>query len=115
MPLLALQLRSRLVSDLLGHRDSEIMDGGWIGRGDAGAVGVVVAGRQGAHPAAVPAGAHGAIRGVVPGRFARARAAQDGLDAGGGGPLLGPERRKTGWMRAEAAGDPGPWRQQALL
>ena len=22
--------------------------------------------------------------------------------------LLGPERRKTGWMRAEAAGDPGP-------
>jgi SRSO17 transposase len=29
--------------------------------------------------------------------------------------LLGPARRKTGWMRAEAAGDPGPWRQQALL
>ena len=29
--------------------------------------------------------------------------------------LLGPERRKTGWMRAQAAGDPGPWRQQALL
>ena len=29
--------------------------------------------------------------------------------------LLGPERRKTGWMRAEVAGDPGPWRQQALL
>src|SRR3954454_13848488 len=29
--------------------------------------------------------------------------------------LLGPERRKTGWIRAEAAGDPGPWRQQALL
>src|SRR5215218_6476114 len=32
--------------------------------------------------------------------------------------LLGPERRKTGWMgwmREEAAGDPGPWRQQALL
>ena len=28
--------------------------------------------------------------------------------------LLGPERRKTGWMRAEAAGDPGPWRQQAV-
>ena len=23
--------------------------------------------------------------------------------------LLGEERRKTGWMRAEAAGDPGPW------
>src|SRR5215207_1271689 len=29
--------------------------------------------------------------------------------------LLGSERRKTGWMRAEAAGDPGPWRQQAVL
>src|SRR3712207_6939336 len=29
--------------------------------------------------------------------------------------LLGAERRKTSWMRAEAAGDPGPWRQQAIL
>jgi SRSO17 transposase len=29
--------------------------------------------------------------------------------------LLSDERRKTGWMRAEAAGDPGPWRQQAIL
>jgi SRSO17 transposase len=29
--------------------------------------------------------------------------------------LLGDERRKTGWMRAEAAGDPGPWRQQTIL
>ena len=29
--------------------------------------------------------------------------------------LLGAELRKTGWMRAEAAGDPGPWRQQAIL
>jgi len=29
--------------------------------------------------------------------------------------LLGTERRKTGWMRAEAAGGPGPWRQQAIL
>src|SRR5947209_14113503 len=29
--------------------------------------------------------------------------------------LLGDEQRKTGWMRAEAAGDPGPWRQQAML
>lgn len=28
--------------------------------------------------------------------------------------FLGDERRKTGWMRAEAAGDPGPWRQQAI-
>ncbi len=29
--------------------------------------------------------------------------------------LVGEERRKTGWMRAEAAGDPGPWRQQSVL
>lgn len=29
--------------------------------------------------------------------------------------LLGNEPRKTGWMRAEAAGDPGPWRQLAIL
>src|SRR5690348_15875530 len=29
--------------------------------------------------------------------------------------LLGEEQRKTGWMRSEAAGDPGPWRQQAIL
>src|SRR5471032_1718383 len=29
--------------------------------------------------------------------------------------LLGDEQLKTGWMRAEAAGDPGPWRQQAIL
>ncbi len=28
--------------------------------------------------------------------------------------LLGNEPHKTGWMRAEAAGDPGPWRQQAI-
>src|SRR3970040_7056 len=39
-----------------------------------------------------------------------ARSAEDFLDG-----LLGDERRKTGWMRAEAAGDPGPWRQQAIL
>src|ERR1700737_1173744 len=29
--------------------------------------------------------------------------------------VVGAERRKTGGMRAEAAGDPGPWRQQAIL
>lgn len=29
--------------------------------------------------------------------------------------LLGNEPRKTGWMRAEAVGDLGPWRQQAIL
>jgi hypothetical protein len=29
--------------------------------------------------------------------------------------LLGEERHKTGWMRGEAAGRPGPWRRQAVL
>jgi SRSO17 transposase len=29
--------------------------------------------------------------------------------------LLGDERRKTDWMQAEAAGDPDPWRRQAIL
>ena len=29
--------------------------------------------------------------------------------------LLGNEPRKTSWMRAEAAGNSGPWRQQAIL
>jgi hypothetical protein len=45
--------------------------------------------------------------------FTRERvAASTGLFLDG---LLGEERRKTGWMRAEAAGDPGPWRRQAIL
>src|SRR3954462_2494941 len=45
--------------------------------------------------------------------FAQERAALNaGLFVDG---LLGDERRKTGWMRAEAVGDPGPWRQQAVL
>ena len=53
------------------------------------------------------------LKGRIRPLFQRARMADSAalfLDA-----LLGPERRKTGWMRAEAAGDPGPWRQQALL
>jgi SRSO17 transposase len=53
------------------------------------------------------------VKGRIRPVFLQERMAQSAglfLDA-----LLGPERRKTGWMRAEAAGDPGPWRQQALL
>jgi SRSO17 transposase len=53
------------------------------------------------------------VKGRIRPLFSQARMAVSAglfLDA-----LLGPERRKTGWMRAEAAGDPGPWRQQALL
>lgn len=45
--------------------------------------------------------------------FAQERtAANAGLFLDG---LLSNEQRKTGWMRAEAAGDAGPWRQQELL
>ena len=73
------------------------MDGGGIDRDDAGALGVVVAGGEGADAAAV---------------HQERVAANAGLFLDG---LLGTERRKTGWMRAEAAGDPGPWRQQAVL
>ena len=54
-----------------------------------------------------------AVKGRIRPLFLQERMAQSAglfLDV-----LLGPERRKTGWMRAEAAGDPGPWRQQALL
>jgi len=45
--------------------------------------------------------------------FAQARTAASACAFVDG--LLSEERRKTGWMRAEAAGDPGPWRQQELL
>jgi SRSO17 transposase len=53
------------------------------------------------------------VKGRMRALFAQERsAANAGLFLDG---LLSEERRKTGWMRAEAAGDPGPWRQQALL
>ena len=53
------------------------------------------------------------VKGRMRPLFTQARGAQSaGLFLDG---LLGTEQRKTGWMRAEAAGDPGPWRQQAIL
>jgi SRSO17 transposase len=53
------------------------------------------------------------VKGRMRPLFAQERSAMNaGLFLDG---LLSEERRKTGWMRAEAAGDPGPWRQQALL
>ena len=53
------------------------------------------------------------VKARMGGLFTQGRvAASAGLFLDG---LLGDERRKTGWMRAEAAGDPGPWRQQAIL
>jgi SRSO17 transposase len=53
------------------------------------------------------------VKGRIRPLFAQERvAASAGVFLDG---LLSDERRKTGWMRAEAAGDPGPWRQQAIL
>lgn len=53
------------------------------------------------------------VKGRMRGLFTQERvAASANLFLAG---LLSDERRKTGWMRAEAAGDPGPWRQQAIL
>src|ERR1019366_724533 len=94
---LALQLRFLRSSESIGHHDSEIVDDGYFDRDDAGALGVIAAGCQSADGAIVYPGAGGGFCGLF-------------LDG-----LLGGERRKTGWMRAEAAGDPGPWRQQAIL
>jgi len=53
------------------------------------------------------------VKGRMRQLFAQERtAANAGLFLDG---LLSNEQRKTGWMRAEAAGDAGPWRQQELL
>ncbi len=51
----------------------------------AGAVGLFAAGGETAAPATIHAGAGGGLGRAVPGRPARARAAQNRLDAGGGG------------------------------
>src|SRR4051794_10672877 len=66
MSSLALQLQFDIGSDSMPHHDWGIMDGGWIGRGDVGAVGVVVAGGQGSDQAVVPAGADGGLGRAVP-------------------------------------------------
>src|ERR1039458_4551077 len=104
---LALQLRFLRSSESIGHHDSEIVDDGYFDRDDAGALGVIAAGCQSADGAIVHPGAGGGFCWLIPGRTTRRRAAQDRLDAGGSG---GGSR-----VPAEAAGDPGPWRQQAIL
>ncbi len=58
----------------------------------------------------VSAGDEGAHWSIISSEARVAASAGQFLDG-----LLGNELRKTGWMRAEAAGDPGPWRQQAIL
>ena len=54
-------------------------------RGDAGALGFVAAGGKGAHTPAVYSGASRGLGERIPGWIARRGAAQDRLDAGGGG------------------------------
>lgn len=73
----------------MGFHDSEVMDDGAIDRGDAGTLGVFAAD----------------VKARIQPLFRQKLAASAGLFLDG---LLGEERRKTGWMRAEAAGDPGP-------
>ena len=95
---LALQLRLSTISGLLCRHGSEVTSGGCRRSRMTLELWAVVA-----------AGGEGRIRPL----FTQERmAVSAGLFLDG---LLGPERRKTGWMRAEAAGDPGPWRQQAIL
>src|ERR1700757_1559276 len=60
-------------------------------------MGCFASGDQAADTSAVQARAGYDGCGLVPGRAARSTAG------------------KTGWMRAEATRDPGPWRQQAIL
>src|ERR1700757_3011553 len=53
------------------------------------------------------------VKGRMRQLFAQERTASNaGLFLDG---LLSDEPRKTGWMRSEVVGDPGPWRQQELL
>ena len=78
----------------MGNHDSKNMDGCGVGRGDAWVVGGVASGDQDADLARCLAQERRCEEcRPVPGRSARRR-----------------EQRKTGWMRAEAAGDPCPWR-----
>ena|SRR5271165_2829436 len=96
---LALQLRLELTSDSVGHRDSS-----W-GRGMSGASIETTL--------ELWASSLRDVKRRIRPLFTQSRvawSAENFLDG-----LLGEERRKTGWMRAEAAGDPGPWRQQAIL
>jgi len=73
------------------------VDDGSIDRDNAGAMGIVAARGEGPYAGAVHAGAGCSVGEPVFGRVAGRRAPQDRL------------------VRAEAAGDPGPWRRQAIL
>src|SRR5689334_20698535 len=90
-------LRSGESSESMANHDSEIMVWLCSCRSDAGSSGVGTEGCERSDAAVVRAGANGGEAGLF-------------LDG-----LLSEEQRKTGWMRSEAAGDAGPWRQQELL
>ncbi|GLR66627.1 hypothetical protein GCM10010909_13070 [Acidocella aquatica] len=85
----SVDLRERVVGYVRG--------GGGLPEADAGVLGAITARCEGADPAFVYAGTY-------------CISANTFLDG-----LLGDEQRKTGWMRAGAAGDHGAWRQQAIL
>src|SRR5262249_34754799 len=90
-------LRSGESSESMANHDSEIMVWLCSCRGDAGIAGSALKD----------------VKDRMRQLFAQERtAANAGLFLDG---LLSEEQRKTGWMRSEAAGDPGPWRQQELL
>src|SRR4051812_15600169 len=82
---LALQLRFAVISGPLRRHGLEVADGGRGGQGCAGALGLLAAGGEAADPAAVQPGAGGGLGRAVSGWPAPARAAQDRVDAGGGG------------------------------
>src|SRR3954453_21469331 len=90
-------LRSGESSESMANHDSEIMVWLCSCRSDAGSSGVGTEGCERSDAAVVRAGANGG----------ECRLFLDGL--------LSEEQRETGWMRSEAAGDAGPWRQQELL
>src|SRR3546814_7317561 len=82
---LALQLRFSRNSESMGLHGEETVDDGCIDRDDAGALGVIASGCEGADSGIVHARARGCFGGFVHGRVAWRRAAQDGLDARRGG------------------------------
>lgn len=94
---LALQLLLLRASESMGNDDSNVVAADLVDRGDA----------------CVVAASLREIKQRIRPLFTQGRVATNaGLFLEG---LLGDEQRKTDWMRAEAAGDPGPWRQQAIL
>src|SRR6476661_7677142 len=77
--------RILLISESMGHHDSEIMDDRSIDWDDARVVGIVAARGEETDASIVRAGPHSIERGPIRGRSAWRRAPQNRMDAGGGG------------------------------